>query len=277
LRDLPPITFASIRFILAFIILAFVAWSKKRKLPSREERGVIIKTGLLQFSMNYGLVFWGERFISSGLTAILQATIPLFGFLIAHYVLHNERLSFKRMLGLVIGLIGVTAIFANQVSLRGSDTIVGSVAILLGAFCAAYSSILVKAKAQTIDHTVLIAGQILVGLVPLILYALIAEEGGPPARWNTEAVLAVIYLAIIGTVVAFTIFYWLVKHIPVTSTQLISLVIPIAAVLVGVVFLNETVSVNALIGGLAIIVGVGIILWPTSMVRDAFVKSGVRA
>ncbi len=267
LTFLPPFTFASARFIVAFLALASIAWFQRSRLPTRTELQVIIKTGLLQFTVNYGLVFWGERYISSGLTAILQATIPLFGFLIAHYKLHNERLSIKRIAGLLLGLAGVVAIFSDQIQLGGSDMLIGSFAILLGAFCAAYSSVLVKANAQSIDSPVLISGQIAVGVIPLIGYSFIAEGGFFSVHWTWNAVTAVGYLAIIGTVVAFTIFYWLIKHTPVTSSQLTSLVIPVAAVLVGVIFLGETVSQKVIVGGVSILVGLSIILWPSASNR----------
>jgi drug/metabolite transporter (DMT)-like permease len=261
LRDLPPITFVSTRFIVAVGLLLVIAYFRRSKLPcTRDEWSLLATTGLLAFTINYGLIFWGEKYISSGLAALLQATIPLFGLLIAHRYLPNEPLTFMRLAGIGLGLLGVAVIFSNQLSIGDVWAILGSVAIVIGAFAAAYSNVLVKARATSFDLTTLIAGQMLCGLVPLLIFALVKEGNPLKLRWTASAVVAVLYLALVGTVAAFMLYYWLVRHMDVTTTQLIALVTPAVAVLLGVLFLDEKLTWRIILGGLGIFLGIGLII-----------------
>ena len=94
LRDLPPVTFVASRFLVAVILLLCIALYRRARLPrTRAEWWVLAASGVPAFTFNYGLLFWGERYVSSGLAAILQATIPLFGLLIAHKLLPEEPLT----------------------------------------------------------------------------------------------------------------------------------------------------------------------------------------
>lgn len=261
LRDLPPITFAGIRFVMAVIVLLFIVRARRAKLPSsRQEWRLLATTGVLQFTVNYGLVFWGEKYISSGLAALLQATIPLFGLLLAHRYLPDEPITVRKLVGIGIGLLGLGIIFSDQFKIGGAWSLWASAAILVGAFASAYSGVLVKVKGAKFDISVLVAGQMLCGLVPLLLFGFI-QEGNPfKLHWTLTAIASVFYLALIGTVLAFMLYYWLVRHMDVTKTQLISLVIPIVAVLIGVLFLNEPMTWRLAVGGAGIFIGIGLIV-----------------
>jgi drug/metabolite transporter (DMT)-like permease len=227
---------------------------------TREEWRILATTGILAFTINYGLIFWGENYISSGLAALLQATIPLFGLLIAHRYLPNEPLTFQRLAGVVLGLLGVAVIFSNQLSIGDVWAIGGSAAIVVGAFAAAYSNVLVKARAAKFDLTTLIAGQMLCGLLPLLILGFVKEGNPLKLRWTIPAIAAVLYLALVGTVAAFMLYYWLVRHMDVTTTQLIALVTPAVAVLLGVLFLDEKLTWRIVVGGLGIFLGIGLII-----------------
>src|SRR5215510_11172189 len=94
LEDLPPISFAGIRFVIAFSVLAAVIFARRLPIPRKaRDWRMIAFTGFLSFTLNYGLLFWGEQHVSSGLAAVLQATIPLFGLVIAHQFLPSERMT----------------------------------------------------------------------------------------------------------------------------------------------------------------------------------------
>ena len=100
LVDLPPLTFAGIRFVIACIILALFIGLRRVPLPrARRDWLLLAVTGVLSFSLNYGLVFWGEQYISSGLAALLQSTLPAFGLIIAHYYLPGERMTLAKIAG----------------------------------------------------------------------------------------------------------------------------------------------------------------------------------
>jgi drug/metabolite transporter (DMT)-like permease len=261
LRDLPPLSFAAARFLLATVILSSIAAARRSRLPrGRTEWVLLAQTGVLAFGLNYGLLFWGEQYISSGLAALLQATIPVFGMLLAHPYLPGERLNARKLAGALLGVVGVGVIFSHQLGAEGSMAVWGSAAVVAGAGFAAWSNVLVKAKGSHLDASVLSASQMACGFVALTSAALVLEGSPAHLRWTPLAVVCLLYLTLVGSVAAFLLFYWLVRHVDVTKTMLIALVTPLAAVLLGVVALGEELSWRTLAGGALIMSGITLVV-----------------
>lgn len=261
LRDLPPLSFAAARFLLATLILWTVVAARRAPLPrGRGEWWLLAQTGVLAFTLNYGLLFWGEQHISSGLAALLQATIPVFGMLVAHAYLPGERLNARKLAGALLGVAGVAVIFSNQLSAEGGLALWGSAAVVAGAVCVAWANVLVKAKGARLEPSVLAAGQMACGFVPLASAALLSEGSPLRLRWTTLAVVCLLYLTLVGSVAAFLLFYWLVRRVDVTKTMLIALVTPLAAVLLGFVALGERPEWRTLAGGALIISGIALVV-----------------
>src|SRR3990172_2393683 len=260
LNDLPPVTFAGIRFLVASLILLGLMTVRGLSLPrTRRDWLLLGETGVLSFSLNYGLIFWGEQYISSGLAALLQATIPAFGLVIAHFYLPGERMTSRKLFGVVLGVAGVGAIFSNQLSLAGSRALAGSAALVLSAICVAYGNVLVKAHASELNPMTLAAGQMVVGFLPLLLLGIPLEGNPLHFRWTPMALIALVYLAIVGSVIAFILYYWLVQHMDVTKTMLIALVTPVFAVVLGLLVLDEKLTWRTLAGGMMIILGIALV------------------
>jgi len=259
LEDLPPLTFAGIRFVIAASIIFTMILVRRIPLPNKSRDWIFLAiTGILSFSLNYGLVFWGEQYISSGLAALLQSMLPLFGLIIAHFYLPGERMTWPRIAGVILGVFGVAVIFSNQLHASGPRALWGSAALVLSAFCAAYANVLVKTYGLNLQPSVLAAGQMLFGLIPLLLIGIPLEGNPLHYHWTPIAVLSLFYLAIVGTVVAFLLYYWLIHNMDVTKTMLIALVTPVAAVVLGMLVLKEEMHWRTLIGGAMIISGLGL-------------------
>ena len=261
LADLPPLTFAGIRFLVASLILSALILARGVRWPrSRRDWSLIAIVGLLQFTLNYGLVFWGEQYIPSGLAAVLQSTFPAFGLVIAHLYLPSERLTTRKVIGVLMGVVGVAIIFSDQLTIAGHLALLGSVALVASAFFGAYSNVLVKAYAREIDPQVLAAGQMIFGFPPLLIIG-IATEGNPfRFHWTMTAIISLAYLVIVGSVIAFALYYWLVRHMEVTKTMLIALVTPVVAVLLGMIVLHEKLNWRLFVGAACIISGIGLIV-----------------
>src|SRR6266487_4357772 len=179
LEDLPPLTFAGIRFLIAAAILFSLIAARRLSLPRAKREWILLaSTGVLAFSLNYGLLFWGEQYISSGLAALLQATIPAFGLVIAHFYLPGEQLTTTKIVGVVMGVLGVAVIFSNQLSMAGPRALAGSAGLVLSSICVAYSNVLVKARGQNLNPAILAACQMFFGLIPLLLIG-VPLEGNP--------------------------------------------------------------------------------------------------
>ena len=261
LTDLPPLTFAGIRFVIASIILCSLIAIRGVPLPrTRRDLLLLAVTGVLSFSLNYGLVFWGEQYISSGLAALLQSTLPAFGLIIAHFYLPGERVTLPKIAGVLLGVIGVGVVLSNQLQVSGPKALWGSAALVLSAFCTAYANVLVKAYGLNLQPSVLAAGQMIFGLIPLLLVG-VSTEGNPlNLHWTPRAILAMGYLAVVGSVIAFLLYYWLVQHMQVTKSMLIALVTPVVAVVLGMLVLDERLTWRTLAGGAMIICGIGLIV-----------------
>jgi drug/metabolite transporter (DMT)-like permease len=261
LADLPPITFAGIRFVIACTILFSVIRIRRIPLPRARADWILLATsGILSFGFNYGLVFWGEQYITSGLAALLQATLPAFGLVFAHFHLPAERLTWTKIGGVVLGVFGVGVVFSNQLAVSGRQALAGCVALILSAMFAAYSNVLVKRFGRHLNPAVLSAGQMLFGLL-LLLSVGIPLEGNPlKFHWTGMAVIAMFYLAIVGSVIAFLLYYWLVLNMDVTKSMLIALVTPVVAVILGMIVLDEEFGWRTLAGGAMIILGIGLIV-----------------
>src|SRR6266550_4891504 len=261
LSDLPPFTFAGIRFVIASAILFAIIAARGLSLPrSGSDWMLLAITGILSFSFNYGLLFCGEQYISSGLAALLQATIPAFGLIIAHFYLPGEQMTAAKIFGVMMGVAGVGVIFSNQLSVAGPGALAGCGALVIGSACAAYANVLVKARGARLDPAILAGGQMFFGLILLLLVG-IPLEGNPfHFHWTRMAFVALFYLAIVGSVVAFLLYYWLVQHMDVTKTMLIALVTPVIAVVLGVMVLREELNWRTFAGGAMIISGIALIV-----------------
>ncbi len=262
LDDLPPLTFASIRFILAILVVGFVILIRKIPLPKTASQWRLLAvTGVLQFSINYSFVFWSEQYISSGLAAVLQAMIPIFGLVLAWFYLPAEKITWLKFAALTVGIIGVALIFIEQLQVNSFLAFAGCIAIVIGAYAAAHASILTKAKGGGLHPASLVFGQMVCGVLPIVLVALITEGNPLKLHYSWTAILSILYLSILGTVVTFWLYYWLLSKIESTKAMTIALVTPLIAVVCGSIFLGETLPPQTLIGGALILGSVGLIIF----------------
>lgn len=262
LEDLPPIGFAAARFLLSVAILAVVIKLQRIPLPkTAAEWKLIALTGVLQFSLNYSTVFWSEQYISSGLAAVLQAMITVFGLLLAWFFLPDERITKLKIFAVCLGIVGVAVIFTEQLRVESVMAFAGCAAIVFGSYCAAQASILVKAKGAGMHPAAMSFGQMLCGLPLILLYSLFVEGNPANFHWTWKAIGCLLYLTILGTIAAFWLYYYLLSKIESTKAMMISLVTPLIAVLIGGIFLGERLPAQTLAGGLLIMASIGLIVF----------------
>ena len=262
LDDLPPIAFAAARFLLGVVILYFVIRIQKIPLPkTAKEWRLIALTGVLQFSVNYSMVFWSEQHITSGLAAVLQSMITVFGLLLAWIFLPNERITKLKIVAVAIGVIGVGVIFYDQLQVQSFMAFLGCAAVVVGSYAAAQASILIKSKGGAIHPASRVFCQMLCGLPAIIVFSLVAEGNPMNFNWSWKAIGCVLYLTIAGTIAAFWLYYWLLEKIESTKAMMISLVTPLLAVVIGWLVLGEKLPPQTGFGGLLIIASIGLIVF----------------
>jgi drug/metabolite transporter (DMT)-like permease len=262
LADLPPISFSSARFILSAAIVFAIIKAQKIPLPATaSEWKLLALTGFLQFAINYSSVFWSEQYITSGLAAVLQAMITVFGLVLAWIFLPNERITRQKVIAVIIGILGVAVIFIDQLRVDDWMAFLGCVGIVVGSYCAAQASILVKAKGRGLHPVSIVFGQMVCGLPFIVLYSLLAEGDPTTFKWSWVAVGCVLYLSLVGTIAAFWLYYWLLERVESTKAMMISLVTPLLAVLIGAVVAGERLPLQTFLGGMMILGGIGLIVF----------------
>lgn len=261
LQDLPPISFAAIRLAIAVAVLLPVIIVRRTPLPrGARDCALIAVTGWLLLSLNYGLLFWGTQYISSGLAAVLQAATPAFGLVFANYLLPDERLTLWKLCALGLGVAGVGVIFSDQLQVAGWSALWGSGAVAAGAICVALAYVLVKAGGSHLPPTTLVMGQMLCAVVPLLAIGFLREGSPLEFRWTLKAVASLLYVALAGSVGAFWLNYWLLGRMEATKVMAMSLVIPLFAVVLGALMLGERLTMRTLAGGAAILLSVALVL-----------------
>jgi drug/metabolite transporter (DMT)-like permease len=260
--DVPPLAFAATRLAIAIAVLAPLALRHRAAVSvDRGDRNLIVTTGVMLFAVNYGLLYWGARYVASGLMAVLQSTTPAFALLIGHRLLpDDERITPANSIGLLMGIGGVGLIFADRLQVSGPLTMLACGAIVLSAAVVAWAYVLVRARGSHLPNTTIMAGQLLCGFVPLSLVSL-ALEGSPLAMpWTRTAIVSAIYLALAGSVLAFWLNYWLMKRIGPTRMLLTSILEPLLAVILGAAVLGEKLSPYLGTGGVLILASVALVM-----------------
>jgi drug/metabolite transporter (DMT)-like permease len=261
LRGIPPVTGVALRFAIASaVLLALVPAFGVKLGRSGTERRLWGINAVSTFIIPYGILYWAEQWVPSGLAAVLFATFPLLTAVIAHFVLPGERLTARGIVGILIGFAGVAVIFSEDFhALGGSRVLTAAAILLISPISAAFGGVAVKrwgAGVHPISTSAVPMG--LTAIVMGILAFLI--ESGRHVAFNTPSILALLYLALCGSALPFTLYFWLLKHQTATSMSLINYVTPVIAVTVGTLFLDEPFTVRIVIGAALVLMGVGLAL-----------------
>jgi drug/metabolite transporter (DMT)-like permease len=262
LADLPPLTFAGLRFSVAALLLLLVLLARPgRRLPrGRVEWGLVGGTALVTISFQYALQFWAQQYVASGLASVLTATIPIFVMVFAHWSLPSEPMTRRKVAGMLLGMSGVVVIFSDQLHTHGLLALLGSIALVVGAAATSRAQVYVKKSGGGIDPMIIAGWQMGIGSVPLVALGFVLD--GPPTalHWTRAAVLSLTYLSCVGSAMGFLVMYWLFRRMDVTKVLSVAFVNPLVAVFAGWMVLDETLSWRAFLGGFGILFGLALVL-----------------
>ena len=235
---LGPFNVAALRFLLAGVVFAALMPAFRARWPrGRAEWRLVLFVGATLFAFDYGLIYWGEQYIESGLTAILFATMPLLTALGAHLYLPHERLTVRKLGGTLVAFLGVVALFADRLRFDPGD-LLPMLAIVGSAAFGAVSTIATKRHGHDLHPSALNAPAMLFGALLLALASLVAGDGlGLPSDAPTWG--AVAYLVLAGSVVTFLLYFWLMKSWSATTMSFIAIFTPAIALLLGFLVLGE--------------------------------------
>ncbi|MCC6964125.1 MAG: EamA family transporter [candidate division Zixibacteria bacterium] len=254
LQSTEPFTAAVLRFVIAFAVLGAVFRTWRYRLPSLPKlRRSLLISGFLMYGLNFFFIYLGQQWISASLAAILFATMPFFTALFAHYLLPDEKLTWRVIVGMVVGFGGTIALFSQDLALGGP--VYGMASMLLASAFCSWASVLIKRDLGAVDPIQLSILMILPGLALLVPSMLLLEW---PLKLEIERAgwLSLLYLALMGTGVAFILWYYLLKRISVVALSLMTFLEPLVAITLGYLLLNERLTSHFLIGGILILAGV---------------------
>ena len=230
-------------------------------------------TGILMFAVNYGLLFWGELHVSSGLAAVLQATIPIFGMIFAHWMLPAEPIRAQKLAGALLALGGVAIICARLLDFSGLMAFWGGLGISLGAAGAAFSNVVLKRRAIQLSPSMIAAWQMIFGTLPLLSIGYTVEGNPLRFHWTAMSIFCLLYLAIIGSALTFLLLSWLLPRMTVTNLQTISLITPPGAVMLGWLLGGERFPLWSLLGAGLVLAGVWMIFRKPGTKREIEVEA----
>lgn len=260
LRGIPPITGVALRFTIAAAFLMAYAWTKGIPLAAangRERRLRVLHT-VLTFCISYGVIFWGEQWVPSGLASVLFSTFPLLVAVIAHLVLPNERMTAPVLVGITIGLAGIAVIFGEDFNLVGGKAaLTAAVVMLISPLAGAVVSVAVKRWGAGMhpvpfNAVAMAAAAVIMGGIALTV------ERQRAVHLDSAPVAALLYMAIFGTAITFPLYFWLLEHMQARQVALIGYGTPVVALLLGVAVMGEPMTVRTWVGSAMVVVGVAI-------------------
>jgi drug/metabolite transporter (DMT)-like permease len=256
LRGAPPLTGIAVRMVIASVLVAAILRIRRIPLP-REVRFVRLGLflGFFHVVLPYTLVYYGEQRISSGLAAVLYATLPLFVVLLARVQLDNP-LTVRKLLGVAAGMIGVGVIFSDNLRLGRAET-AGTAMVMGSVMASAVGSVATKKWSRGYHPVASLLVPFSTAAVITTLFALVFEPS-VSLRFDGATWGAIFYLAAAGSVMAFGLFFFVLQHLDVTVVSYQTFIIPIVAVLLGWLFLDETLSARVAVGAALILAGISL-------------------
>jgi drug/metabolite transporter (DMT)-like permease len=261
LRGIPPFTGVALRFaIAAAVLLALVPVFGVKLGRQPNERRLWWVNAFLTFLIPYGLVYWAEQWLASGLTAVVFATFPLMTALAAQFLLPSERLTPRSLAGILLGFAGIAVLFSGDLQTLGGSRVVKVAALLLIApLCAGLGSVIVKRWGSGVHPLSTAAVPMAITSVSMGLLAWRAESARP-VTFDTPTVLSLLYLALIGSALPFTLYFWLLRSESATGLSMINYATPILAVAMGTLFLGEPFTLRIVVGAALVLAGVAVAL-----------------
>jgi drug/metabolite transporter (DMT)-like permease len=261
-REVPPLILAAMRFSVAGLVLFGWVLARGECAPTAREWRSASLLGLVIFLFDYGLLFWAEQRVPSGIAAVMLATIPVFMALSEIIFLRTQRLTVRLALALLIGLGGVGVLMSRALNLGGAPIDKwGAMALIFAAVSWSVASVMARKLPLPSSKVMSSGAQMLAGG---ILLAIAAAAFGEFRDFHPGAVsrgvwFALLYLIVAGSIIGFTAYVWLIHHESPTKVGTYAYVNPIVAVLVGYFLGGEALSARTILGTVFILISVVVI------------------
>src|ERR1700686_5247816 len=261
-REVPPFLLAAMRFLVAGLVLYGWVFAQGERSPAWRQWASVSLLAILIFVLDYGLLFWAEQRVPSGIAAVMMATIPVFMALSEIIFLGTQRLTVRLALALLIGMGGVAVLMSRSMILGGAPIDrAGAMALIVASMSWSVSSALTRKLPLPPSKVMSSGAQMLAGGVFLALTAAALGEFRNFHPWTVSrgAWLSLLYLIVAGSIIGFTAYVWLIHHESPTKVGTYAYVNPVVAVLVGHFLGREALGTRTILGTLFVLISVVVI------------------
>ena len=259
LRELPPFTLVFVRLTLTSLLL--YAWLRANGVPLRQPASAwraFLVMGFLNILVPYVFTAWGQMRLPAGLASIMTSSTPLFTVLFAHFLTRDERMSLRKVAGVLLGMSGVAFIIGYD-AVRGADTNVIAHASLTGAAIVLALAGIYGRRLREIPPAVSATGQCICASLITLPVSLVVDQPWTLQFPGAQTWTMVVLLAVFGTAVAYLIYFRVLASAGSTNLLLVTLIIPVTALLCGAIFLGEVIETRQYMGMVMIVVGLAVI------------------
>ena len=261
-REVPPFLLAAMRFLIAGAVLFGWTVARGERSPNGRQWASVALLAVLIFVLDYGLLFWAEQRIPSGIAAVMMATIPAFMAVSEIVFLRTQKLTLRLALALLIGIGGVTVLLSRSLNLDGTPIdSVGAVALIVASMSWSVASALMRKLPLPASKVMSSGAQMFAGGVFLSLTSVGLGEfrNFHPSSVSLGAWLSLLYLIVAGSITGFTAYVWLLDHESPTKVGTYAYVNPVVAVLVGYFLEGEALNLRTILGSLFVLISVVVI------------------
>lgn len=255
LESLTPFLSAGLRFLVAAAVIYIVMFYKKLKVQ-RDDAAIKIylQMGFFSFVIPFGLVYWGQQYIASGLASVLFAVYPFFIAIFSKISIPDEKIDKFKIIGMVLGFIGIIIIFSDNINFSLNTDFMGMLAVLLSGIMQASIAVTIKKNGKHLNSLTM-------NLIPMLIAGLVMTIGAffvedlSRVVFDSKAISSVVYLGVFGSVVTFTSYYWLLKKINIILLSFIAFITPIIALILGWIVYDEVLLRHHIWGSVLVLLG----------------------
>ena len=254
-RDLPTFTIVVCRVVLAALILNLVMVMQGQHMPNpataagRRIWAAFLVMGLINNAIPFSLIVWGQAHIASGVASILNATTPLFAVVVTHLMTSDERMTLPRLAGVILGIIGVAVLIGGTALQSLGVNVVAQLAVLGAAISYAFAGTFGRRfKTMGISPIATATGQVSASSLLMLPLVLAVDQPWTLAMPSTGTVLALIALAALSTALAYILYFHILASSGATNVLLVTFLVPVSAIMLGILFLNESLGTKHIIG-----------------------------
>lgn len=258
LEALTPIFSAGVRFSFASFFIFILM--RIKSIPLQTDKVAIrlyLLMGFFSFVIPFGLVYWAQQFVPSGMAAVLFAVYPFWVVIFSYIRIPGDYIGFFKIFGTMLGFAGIVIIFSDSFAGDISNYLIGMFAVVLSGIMQAWIAVSIKKYGHHLHPLSMNFIPMVIAGISMLFIAFFVEDLSI-LKFNENAYLSILYLSFFGSVVTFTSFYWLIKRVNLVILSLVAFITPVVALVLGYFIYNEVLTTRHFIGAALVLTGV---LW----------------